>query len=411
MTETTSSVDVQPPAEPAGRGPVWPWMAVLVLLTLGVFTPALDTGTFVNGPESPLRISLLSHPRNIPTIFTQDFMIFTEGQYRPFSYALVSLVRPMASADHTLFWHLWLVGFHALNAVLVFAVVRLFVRRDVSAFAAAAVFALHPLASVFGNGMERFHHVLAASFYLGTLWCYVRFARGGRYGTYAAGVALFLCGLLTSKVLLTLPVLLLVYELLYARPGVVRAVARVLPFAFVSLVLSPCWLFFRPHPLFYIYPPFPAGSGWFSLYTFVGRTGVYLWGLASGMGFERPLAETVERVMTPYHAGFLLWLGVIVVGLVFAVHRLVRRRWLGLGIVLAGLGVVPYVSTVFHNTRDFISWDYLYLPLAGLAMAVGALVDAAAGLRRRSLRTAVAVVTVAGLGYYGVMLVEANVRT
>ena len=146
MNSQSGEVNVHADAESDRPRRSWPWAAAVALLAAGLFLPSLDTGTFVNGPDSILRLSLVSHYRNIPTLFTRDFMIFTDGQYRPFSYALVAAVRGFVPADNTLFWHLWLVGFHALNAVLVFAVARRFARKVFPAFVAGAVFAAHPLA-------------------------------------------------------------------------------------------------------------------------------------------------------------------------------------------------------------------------------------------------------------------------
>ncbi|KPK99851.1 MAG: hypothetical protein AMK75_06260 [Planctomycetes bacterium SM23_65] len=389
---------------------MWPWVVVLLLLTAGAFAPSVTTGTFVNGPDSVLRLSLVSTWRNVPAIFTQEFMIFTEGQYRPLSYALLALVRTVVSAHNTLFWHLWLVGFHALNALFVFALARLFARKTSAALAAAALFAVHPMASVFANAMNQFHYVLAGSFYLGTLWCYVKFLRSRRRWLYLLGLPLFACGLLTSKMLLTLPVFLLLYELLYERGGLRSAVVRMVPFVALCLVLAPCWLVFEPHPLFYDYPDFPSGSGWFSLYTFVGRTGLHLQGVASGFGFERPLQELTERIMTPFHPRFVLW-GMAVAGvMVVCVVLLLRKHWGGVGILLAMVSVIPYVSTVFHRTREFISWNYLYLVVAGFALVLGACMDSVLHMRRRALRVGVVVAVVVLVATYGALLVTANVH-
>ena len=401
---------------------VLPWAGVMVLAA-GVFVPCLDTGTFVNGPDSVLRLPLLSHYRNIPTLFTGDFMAFTEGEYRPLSYALLALVRGFVPADRAVFWHAWPVAFHVLNTVLVFALARRFARKTLAAVLAAGLFAAHPLASVFGNNMNQFHYVLAGSFYLGTLACYVQFVRSRRVWRYLLGLVLFLAGLFTSRILLTLPVFLLLYEFLYERPGARTTLARVLPFAASCLVPACCWLMLRPGPLLYEYPNLRTGEGWFSFYTFVGQAGLIFKAVAGGLGFEPPLTEIADRIWTPTDLRFLLWAAMIVMAAVLAVHELVRKRWLGIGILLAMVSVAPYVSTTFHRADDLLSWSHLYLVPAGFALAVGALVDRAlegspnaircvwGPLRRLLLRTSAAFLAVLLVAYYGAALVRANLTT
>ena len=58
-----------------------------------LFSPSLNTGTFINHPASAIRLPLVSHVRNVGTLFHRDFTFFTDGQYRPFGYVVLATLR------------------------------------------------------------------------------------------------------------------------------------------------------------------------------------------------------------------------------------------------------------------------------------------------------------------------------
>ena len=71
--------------------------AAALLITLFIFSPCILSGTFIDSEDSILRLPLMSHAGHVKTIFTQHFMAYTGGQYRPLSYALLATVRTVAS--------------------------------------------------------------------------------------------------------------------------------------------------------------------------------------------------------------------------------------------------------------------------------------------------------------------------
>jgi hypothetical protein len=93
---------------------------------LATFGWGLNAPTFIDHEASILRLPLLSWWRNVPLIFSRDFLMFSEGQFRPLSYALLAVVRTFIGPDNLLFWHVWLLAFHWLNTILVFLLVRHF---------------------------------------------------------------------------------------------------------------------------------------------------------------------------------------------------------------------------------------------------------------------------------------------
>ncbi len=366
-----------------------PRALVAVLLAAGLLTTfgwGLYAPTFMAHDSSMLQLPLLSWWKNLPLIFSRDFLVFSEGQFRPLSYALLSVVRTFIGTENLLFWHVWLLAFHWLNAILVFVLVQHFSKHTGSAVLAAAVFGLHPLASVMVSQINYFHYLLGLTFYLSVLCCYLSFVRTPRRWRYGATVILFILGLFTSKIVFTLPLILFAYEMWYRRSGLRVVLVRVLPFVVLSLLLSPLWWLYKPHPLYYNAIEFPAGTGWSSFFSVVGATGWYARGLLFGWGIPVVLHEVVERIYAYTHWKFLFW-GIVDLGILIAAGWAVwRKRWVGMGGVFLIGGMLPFASTLWNGVEHYVSWPYLYVPLVGWAFLLGGGIDELWSSGRRSLR-------------------------
>jgi tetratricopeptide (TPR) repeat protein len=381
----------------AGAAPWWLY-ALVAATALAVFAPALGTGAFINGDASVLKLPVLSSWRHLGDVFTSPFTNFTEGQYRPLGYAVLATLRSFISPDRVLFWHLLLVAVWALDAMLVLAIARRFTSRILVALVAAGVFLLNPLNVVFAHQVNNFYMSLATAFYLAAFLFYLRFAvaqaflsanaAARRKRDYLAALAFFAAGLFASKVLMTLPLFLLLFETLYERRGFFASVKRVLPFGAVLLAALPCWLVFAPHPLYFQYVGTERGIAWPWLFSFIGATPNQVAGLLAGWRLPAPLHETVERIYIL--ASWKVWVwGVLLLALAAAgVWASRRRRLSGLGILLVMTGLIPYCSSVVNSAVEFISWSYLCLPLAGWALAAASLFEWGTSSTRRPVRAA-----------------------
>ena len=387
---------------PAGAARRWFWVvaAGLALALVLTYWPALRGPLAPSDRGSTLQVGLVSHYRNIPGLFTRDFLMFSDGQFRPLGYAVLAAVRTAVPADARLFWHLWLLGFHWLAAVLLFVLVRRLLGRVLPAALAAGLYALHPLASVVVLDVNQFHLLLGMVFYLGALVCYVRPGRTTR-GAQAAAFALFLAGIFTSKVVFTLPVLLVAYEVFYRRSGIGWALLRLSPYGVAAAFLWPFWWVWRAHPLHYRYHPFPEGAAWSSLAHTLAALGTYARGLLLGLGLPAGLMELVAEPGGWGDWRVLVGAAGVVLLAAATLGALARRSLLlGLGLGLLILGLVPFASVAWNQVPEPLTWSNLLVPSAGLALAAAAVV---AGLLRRwpgkgrLLVAALAAAAVAGL--------------
>ncbi|MBI2689465.1 MAG: tetratricopeptide repeat protein [Acidobacteria bacterium] len=125
------------------------------------------------------------------------------------SHMLVVTVFGMDPAAH----HLLNALLHACNAALVFVVLRRMKLMLWPSAIAAAVFAVHPLRVESVAWVTERKDVLSALFWLLTMWAYVRYAEAPRERKrYWAVIGLFVLGLMSKPMLVTLPVCLLIMD-------------------------------------------------------------------------------------------------------------------------------------------------------------------------------------------------------
>ena len=182
-------------------------LALAVLVVVSYF-PALPGG-FVwddrNISEEPVIHSL----GGLRSIWLAPAEIRNEVHYWPLIYSSFWL-------EHKL-WGLRPAGYHAVNIVLhllnCLLLWRLLLRLRVpGALLIAAVFAVHPLHVESVAWIIERKDVLSALFYLGAVLAWLRFVEVERAGHYLLAALLFVAGLLSKSVVVTLPLALLLVQ-------------------------------------------------------------------------------------------------------------------------------------------------------------------------------------------------------
>lgn len=383
----------------------------------------LSDAAFVVGHDALLRMPLLSHWGNLRTVFSPFFTSFTDGQYRPLSYAVLAVGRTFVPLDSPRLWQVWLLGFQALNGLMVYGLARSLSGSVWAAVTAAAIFALHPLSSVMTTHVAHFHYLLGLSLFLGALLAYLRMARTGRGRWAVVSVLLFACGLLTNKAVAALPAIVLAAEFALRTPWR-KVLARLSPFVVCLLLVTSLWLTQLPPVMVYKYPAVPSGTWLKSLISVVAGSGHYLYGLLVGANVPVVLEEVIKRrdrmgtlafvwptalyLLVAGGAAWLLWQA-----------RRARARGdaaklragglVGLAVVWGFATFAPFLSTGWNAVEDYVAWPYMYFPLVGIALLGAALAAAAAQARETAPRVAAGCIVAAWCGCFAVQLVQLNV--
>lgn len=119
----------------------------------------------------------------------------------------VSLFGPEAGGPHVVNALL-----HALNAILLFLLLRSATGSDWASALAAGLFAVHPLRVESVAWISERKDVLSMSFGLASIWSYVVYTREGGRGRYALTAGLLALGLMAKPMLVTLPIVYLLID-------------------------------------------------------------------------------------------------------------------------------------------------------------------------------------------------------
>ena len=133
-------------------------------------------------------------------------------------------------------YHIVNVLLHLANTLLVWHLLR---RLAVpGAWVVAAVFAVHPLHVESVAWVIERKDVLSGLFYFAAVLAWMRFVEQPRRGRYAGALALYVAGLLSKSIVVTLPVALLIWH--WWKQGRVTStdLLRLVPFCAVGLVIT-----------------------------------------------------------------------------------------------------------------------------------------------------------------------------
>lgn len=361
-------------------------LILLAGLVLLVFSPTLSTGFVYDARLQILTDPFLHDLRNWWPVLTFRTLVMDVLDFnRPVNLASLML-------DATLWgkepfgYHLTSVLLHAVNAILVAAVGQALSRtgepggsaagrqaEGLSSFMGAVIFAVHPVVTEAVCEPSFREDMLVAFFTLTALWLAIGHRPGATDGWRAAAcMASSLLAIASKESGIATPFIVGIYWLLFRRrePGSFWPVAIggaklvTLTFLAARFLLEPA-----PSQIFEARPEYPGGS------------------FAAALAIEpRILALYAQLIVMPVNlcADYGLYsvrhlpLAVaiaILAGLVAAATVAIRAdRRMALAVALIMLPLVPVANLVpiYCAAAD----RYLYLPMAGVGLAVGLILDA-----------------------------------
>jgi hypothetical protein len=221
---------------------LWSSCAILALC-LVVGLPTIRPDNYFLGDD----FGLVHHLHKVPfyrllfyfaSDWTEGIYGFTLDELRPFlafTYWLDSRLFGAANAEG---YHATNVVLHMLNGLLVLAIARSVAPgQKAAALLAASLFVLMPSHAEPISWISGRVDSLAALLYLGAFLCFVQFRLRQRRAWFVAALVIFICGLFAKQSLVTFPLLILAYDVVYGptvhsstRRGVISRYAYHVPF-------------------------------------------------------------------------------------------------------------------------------------------------------------------------------------
>src|SRR5580700_2642715 len=323
----------------------------LVALVLFAFLPTVGYG-FVNwdDPWYVLDNPLITSwgPANLWEIATKPAV----RNYAPltmFGYLI----------EHSL-WGTWAGGyhlvnvlFHAVNALLVYVLLRQLTSSRFIAWTTGALFAVHPVQIETVAWISSFKGVLSGTFILASLICWLRPQASPRNESWA--IVFHALGLLAKAVAITIPAVVFCYDVLIAGKRAADAAARqVVPCLLAGLVL---------------------------LVTMSAQSSV-LGGVREHLHWSKARIAAVDTVVLWDYVGLLVWphdlcvlydpptsgiMGAIVLAsagwLAVAISAIaLRRRFPKVLLALVAFGALLFPVLNFFPITTLMNDRYLYLP-------------------------------------------------
>lgn len=108
--------------------------------------------------------------------------------------------------------HLTNLGFHVIDVLLLFVILSFATRATTKSFVVALLFAVHPLNVESVAWVAERKNVLSTAFFLLAIGAYCLYARKMKKKWYALALVMFLCGLASKPMVITLPFVLLLLD-------------------------------------------------------------------------------------------------------------------------------------------------------------------------------------------------------
>jgi len=268
---------------------------------------------------------------------------------------------------------------HVLNSILIFfLILKCYPQGFLTALAAAALFAVHPIHVESVVWISQRKDVLSACFFLLALHGYIIFRQKARRGHiwYGLSLGLFCLALLTKPTAVTLPLILLLYELCF-RGKEDRASGRQLmataPFFFLAALSAAATLWAQ-----YVDTGIKQYVGQSFLISFL-LTGkiliLYLWKLILPIGLSNRyvfLIKRLDELITP--SLFFSWALILIflAGLIWLWRK--KRKELAFPGLWFLITLLPVANLIPTSTQ--MADRYLYLPSLGYCLAVGLIIQA-----------------------------------
>ncbi len=355
-----------------------------------------DDYAFVYDNEAIRTFTPLSKFLLSPEAFSQPS---NDHVFRPlasFTFALNHAVHGLQPAGY----HVVNLVFHALNAFLVFLLLRRIGFRDVSSFAGALVFAVHPVHTEAVTWISGRSNVLFLFFFLLAYLLYARIDSTStapvsptrRFFLLSGSVAAYALSLLAKEMALPLPALLFGHDLYFHRDWDrkqrLRSVLSYIPFVLVAVA----YVLLRTHVLGKVgQVSYHGGSAYVTLLAMLRAAVIYARLLLV------PVGLSLSRHFQPSHSIFDMSVFpsfcLIILGVAAAIVTFRRGSYFSFALFWFVVAMLPVSNIIPVNA--IVADRFLYGPSIGFCVLIAVCVASGSGKTAvRGLLTTSAVVAV-----------------
>jgi tetratricopeptide (TPR) repeat protein len=319
---------------------------------------------------------------NLPSFFNSSYFIIAEleASYRPVATFSYHLLYALFELD-PLGYHLSSLILHILNVILIYALMNLLQENKMSSLVAGLIFACHPVLTEAVNGISFNEDLLATFFFLLSFILYLKLKPGERSktGLFILSLVSYLLGLLSKEMAITLPVIILLYDIFIRQTAGVEGFIHQIIQTFKQRIFL--YLGYAAVSILYLFLNFviitKAAEGHHTTPDSIGERILYLpyhlfnfirlavlpINLSADYGYSYPKHFfEVYNLISVIAVG-----GLVIISLV--VYKKQRNVFFGIWWFLLALFPVYNLIEIFNPLAD----RYLYLPLVGFCLVLSLL--------------------------------------
>jgi protein O-mannosyl-transferase len=380
----------------------------LAVLTLLLYAPAVRHHEFINF-DDPGYISEAHVQRGLSIENARwALTTFQFANWHPLTWMSHMSDVSLFGGDNAGAHHVVNAVLHAINAVLLYLVLRAMTGRTWASVAVAAIWAAHPLRVESVAWVAERKDLLSGMFFLLAIGCYARYARRASWAAYAGALVCFVLGLMSKPMIVTLPFVMLLVDCwpLKRQARVKRLFVEKIPFFVLAAAAAVVTYVAQRHggamgmgepvsPMLRIENAFAAAASylWLTIWP-SGLTIFYpYYGALSGTSLSPVrIIAGVSIILIGTAIGVMMWRR----------ERAVLVGWLWF------LGTLVPVIGLVQVGRQSMADRYTYIPHIGLFIAivwgVAGVAGVAASIRNVAMQRAAGVVA-------GVVVVALAMRT
>ena len=345
----------------------WKHLIIISLVCIAVYSNTLSMDFVWDDAYQIKENSQIKSLKNIPSLFMSEVWAGVEGGLRSPYY------RPVFTLSLALDYFLWggkSYGFHLTNILLhlMVSIISYYLtyslaRSYTAAFFATLLFAVHPVHAEAVAWVSGRNELLCAFFMFLSFYLYIlyRERRGNRY--IVASLFAFFIALLSKEMAITLPLIILLYEVSVTDGPIQKRV--LMPFIY-TLVIIPYFLLRLAILNMQTWASFPLEERFytgFGLLIEYFRLLIYPINLKLHYDIPIKIFFTVRDVLVPMLLFFGICCGIL------ATKKFDRTIFFGLTFVLVALFPVSGFPTLIQPS--LMADRYLYIPSFGFTMAAG----------------------------------------
>ena len=296
--------------------------------------------------------------------------------------------RPMLLTVFSFEWHLWqdnvfgyhLINtlFHIFNAILLFLILKICLKKKWPVFFLALIFLVHPVQTEAVTYVSGLADPLSVFFIFLGLFFYLQFLQKNKKVFYWLSVLSYPLALMSKETAIIMPILIFLVEWLYRRgehfsfAEIIKKYGPFIFFAAIYIILRLTVLNFQNTLNLYNEENLFTSRFDIRILTFLKTLPIYL-----GLIFY-PISLHMERTIEiPTSLADPLVLGgiaIVLISIFLMVIFFRRRPEIPFGLLWFFVGMVP-VSNIFVPVSGLIYEHWLYLPLIGVFIAVYYLIE------------------------------------